>query len=146
MFKKLFSILLVMFIFGRSSPVGAAEYGDNSLKFDTSRLEEENEATQQKSDLAKNLFSSQEQKQLEERQGQVQLELEQQGSLLFADENLSLNQGDQYVLFQEQSTIRRVAVTAVDNGGTLTFSSIAYLILVLGLLALASYVSYRIFL
>ena len=147
MVKKIILFLMFVTLLGLPAPVSAQEaYEDHGLQFETDRLEEENDQEQQKSDLAKDLFSSQGQKKLAQQQEQLQMSIVQRGATLFTNRGASLAQEDVTELFQERPPVNRAPNLTHNRTTIQSVSSAVYVVCVLCALGGAAYVSYRMYL
>lgn len=147
MFKKIALICLSLSLVTNAVSVLAQDnLRDNRLTFDTSRLEEENLKDRQKVDLAKDLFSKKDQDRLSQEKQKKEEEMLQQESILFKDAVDSSDQKELGGLFQEQQLVRRAAVASQQATASMSLSAWLYLVFVLGLLGIATYVTYRMYL
>lgn len=148
MLKKALCLLFCcLFVtIGMNSRVYATEdIRDNSLNFDTSRLEEEKELkNQNRSDRMKDLFSQKDREMIQEKEKNQNKARELEKDKLFTqDEQLKVSVSDISGLFQQKTQANHllsVEQTSQKNDG---FLGIVYLVIVFIVLGMVMYISYR---
>ncbi|MBM7643062.1 type VII secretion protein EssA [Streptococcus loxodontisalivarius] len=146
--KKRTLLLALSLVSLTALPVFADDIKDNSLVIDSNRLEQEGDSKSlgNQSDMVKDLFSEEDQKKLKTIKEEESQKMAANQEQLFTSGNIPVVNIDTVSLFSSNDTLLQ---TRVEEDQTQSQSTIlmqmVYLGLVISLILLATYLSYRVY-